>query len=72
MLKENDFGKFTMSHIIHRYFWGEVTPLGGGGPSTDRGSKNGDISTRFRRRRRREIFLSTFSKFLGNLLIKMQ
>ena len=38
--------------------WG-VTPLGGG-PSTDRGSKNGDISTRFRRRRRRKrVFCGT-------------
>ena len=49
--------------------WG-VTPLGGGVPSIDRGSKNGDISTRFRRQRRREKFLSTFFEIFGKFVNK--
>ena len=58
-------------NICTRDIWG-VTPLGGGVvPSTDRGSKNGDISTHFRRRRRRrEKFLSTFFEIFGKFVNK--
>ena len=71
-------------HIyIRGIFEGGVTPQRGGVISTRSGRKNWGSSTRFRRRRRRKRvfrgaegaaknFWALFSKFLGNLLIKMQ
>ena len=58
-----------MDFTQFRLIWGGMTPQGGV-PSTDRGSKNGDISTHFRRRRRREKFLSTFFEIFGKFVNK--